>query len=80
MQLQSYQTCKIPYYIQIVSVLSIRGGGEDTRLEAKAKDTKKFEAKDQLSEDRPSRGQEQECSRLRPRTIGWQVNAKRLLG
>ena len=34
-----------------------RGGVEDTRLEAKAKDS--------LSEDRPSRGQGQECSRPR---------------
>ena len=46
--------------------LFTRGGVEDTRLEAK--DTKKSEAKDSLSEDRPSRGQEQECSRPRPRT------------
>ena len=46
-----------------------RGGVEDTRLEAKAKDTKKSEAKakDNLSEDRHSRGQGQECSRPRPR-------------
>ena len=36
------------------------GGVEDTRLEAKAKDS--------LSEDRTSRGQGQECLRLRPRT------------
>ena len=45
-----------------------RGGVEDKRLEAK--DTKKSEAKakDSLSEDRPSRGQGQECSRPRPRT------------
>ena len=43
-----------------------RGGVEDTRLEAK--DTKKSEAKDSLSEDRTSRGQGQECSRPRPRT------------
>ena len=51
-------------------VLVIRGGVEDTGLEAKAKDTKKSEAKakDSLSEDRPSRGQGQECSRPRPRT------------
>ena len=35
----------------------IRGGVEDTRLEAK--DTKKSEAKDSLSEDRHSRGQDQ---------------------
>ena len=37
-----------------------RGGVEDTRLEAKAKDS--------LSEDRHSQGQGQECSRPRPRT------------
>ena len=36
-----------------------RGGVKDTRLEAKAKDTKKSEAKDSLSEDRHSRGQGQ---------------------
>ena len=38
----------------------ISGGVEDIRLEA--------EAKDSLSEDGPSRGQGQECSRPRPRT------------
>ena len=45
---------------------SIRGGVENTRLEAK--DTKKNEAKakNSLSEDRHSRGEGQECSR--PRT------------
>ena len=43
--------------------LRTRGGVKDTRLEAKAKDTKKSEAKDNLSEDRHSRGQGQECSR-----------------
>ena len=48
----------------------IRGGVEHTRLEAKAKNTKKSEAKakDSLSEDRPSRGQGQECLRPRLRT------------
>ena len=53
------------------NVLICRGGVEDTRLEAKAKDTKKSEAKakDSLSEDKHSRGQGQECSRPRPRTI-----------
>ena len=54
------------------------GGVKDTKLEAKAKDTKKSEAKvtkksetqakDSLFEDRPSRGQGQVCSRPRPRT------------
>ena len=55
------------YNLPFVRVSS-RGGVEDTRLEAKAKDTKKSEAKakDSLSEDRHSRGQGQECSR--PRT------------
>ena len=47
---------------------SARGGVEDTRLEAKTKGTKKYEAKDSLSEDRTSRGQGQECLRPRPRT------------
>ena len=47
-----------------------RGGVENTRLEAEAKDPKKSEAKakESLSEDRPSRGQGQECSRPRLRT------------
>ena len=36
--------------------LIARGGVEDTRLEAKAKNRKKSEAKDSPSEDRPSRG------------------------
>ena len=51
-------------------VIYISGGVEDTRLEAKAKNTKKSEAKakDSFSEDRPSRGQRQECWRPRPRT------------
>ena len=55
----------------------IRGGVEGTRLEAKAKDTKKSEAKakDSLSEDRPSRGQGQECSRPRPRTKDTSASA-----
>ena len=38
-------------YVPVAS----RGGVEDTRLEAKAKDTKKSEAKDNPSEDIPSR-------------------------
>ena len=58
-----------------VSKLVIRGGVEDTRLEAK--DTKKNEAKakDSLSEDRHSRGQGQECSRPRPRTKDTSASA-----
>ena len=54
-----------------------RGGVDDTRLKAMAKNTKKSEAKAKTKicpfEDRPSRGQGhrgqgQECSRPRPRT------------
>ena len=57
-----------------ISPSATRGGVENTRLEAKAKAiyTKKIrgqaEAKDSPSEDRPTRGQGQECSRPRPRT------------
>ena len=54
-----------------------RGGVEDTRLEAKSKDTKKSEAKDSLSEDRHSRGQGQECSRPRPRTQAQVLSKKK---
>ena len=56
-------------------VIIDRGGVEDTRLEAKAKDTKKSEAKDSLSEDRHSRGQGQERSRPRPRTKDTSASA-----
>ena len=61
---------------QYHSYVTSRGGVEDTRLEAKAKDTKKFEAKakDSLSEHRTSRGQGQECSR--PRTGMLEAKAK----
>ena len=52
-----------------------RGGVEDTRLEAKTKDTKKSKAKDSLSEDRHSRGQGQECSR--PRTQAQVLSKKK---
>ena len=52
---------------------------EDTRLEAKtkAKDTKKLEAKakNSPSEDRLFRGQGQECSRPRPRTMDTSTSA-----
>ena len=59
--------------------LTNRGGVEDTRLEAKAKDTKKSEAKakDSFSEDRHSRGQGQECSRPRPRTQAQVLSKKK---
>ena len=43
-----------------------RGGVEDTRPRTQKKS--KAKAKNSLSEDRPFRGQGQECSRARPRT------------
>ena len=48
-------------------------------LEAKAKDTKKSEAKakDSLFEDRPSRGQGQECSRPRTKDMAASVLEKK---
>ena len=46
-------------------IIVIRGGVEDTRLEAKAKHTKKIRGQGQ---PKFSRGQGQECSRPRPRT------------
>ena len=62
-----------------IFILNIRGGVEDTRLEAKAKHIKKSEAKakdkDSLSEDRHSRGQGQECSRPTPRTKDTSASA-----
>ena len=65
--------------INFSSLMLTRGGVEDTRLEAKAKDTKKSEAKakDSLSEDRTSRGQGQECSRPRTRDTGASVLQKK---
>ena len=54
--------------VMVGCLVSGRVGVEDTRLEAKAKDTKKSEAKYSPSEDRLSRGQEQECSRPRSKT------------
>ena len=64
--------CNSFIYSQIYKLLT-RGGIEDTRLEAKAKDTKKSEAKDSLSEDRHSRGQGQEF--WRPRTKDTSASA-----
>ena len=56
-----------------------RGGVEDTRLEAKAKKTKKSEAKakDSLSEDKPSQGQGQKCSRPRTKETSASVLQKK---
>ena len=57
-------------------VIQSRGGVENTRLEAKAKDTKKSEAKNSSSEDRHSRGQRQKCSRPRTKDTGASVLIK----
>ena len=56
-----------------------RAGVEDTWFEAKAKDTKKSEAKakDSPSEDRHSRGQGRECSRPRTKDTNASVLKKR---
>ena len=64
-----------PGFPLATALVSTRGGVEDTRLEAKAKDTKKSKAKDSLSEGRHSRGQGQECSRPRPRTEDTSASA-----
>ena len=59
------------------NTVNSRGRVEDTRLEAKAKDTKKkSETKDSPSEDRPSSGQGQECSRPRTKDTGASVIQK----
>ena len=56
-----------PIQLGLNELVKNRGGVEDTRLEAKVRRAqKKSEAKDSLSEDRPSQGQGQECSK--PRT------------
>ena len=66
----AYLRClTLDYFDFLIFILLLfRCGVEDTRLKAKAKDTKKFEAKDSLSKERTSRGQGQQCSRPRPRT------------
>ena len=71
------------YCFVIASVSNLvltRGRVEDTRFEAKAKDTKKSEAKakDSSSEDKPSRCQGQECSRPRPRTQAQVFSKKKV--
>ena len=80
-QKHQFLTARSSFLSKLVEItagmLITRGGVEDTRLEAKAKDTKKSEAKvkDSLSEDRHSRGQGQECSRPRPRTKDTSASA-----
>ena len=57
--------------------LIIRGEVEDTKLEAQAKNTKKFEAKNSPSENRPSPSQGQECSRSRTKDTGGSILQKK---
>ena len=57
------------------NTFSIRDGVEDTRLEAK--DTKKPKAKDSPSEDRPSRGQGQECSRTQAQVFSEKIGLQK---
>ena len=45
-----------------------RGGVENTRLKPRTQKKSEAKAKDSPYEDRPSRGQGQECSKPRPRT------------
>ena len=54
--------CLSWFFEIIILIFRIRGEVKDIRLEAKAKNTKKSEAKDSPTEDRPCRGQGQECS------------------
>ena len=54
--------CLSWFFEIIILIFRIRGEVKDIRLEAKAKNTKKSEAKDSPTVDRPSRGQGQECS------------------
>ena len=52
-----------------------RGQVESRTQGSRPRTQKKSEAKDSLSEDRHSRGQGQECSRLRPRTKDTSASA-----
>ena len=58
----------------LLSTDDIRDGVEDRRLEAK--DTKKSEGKDSPTEDRPFRGEGQEC--LRPKTQAQVLSKKKV--
>ena len=53
-------------YNKVMEGVDSKGEVEDTTLKAKDTQKKRNEAKDSVSEDRPSQGQGQDCSR--PRT------------
>ena len=59
--------------------LLYRGGVQDTRLEAKKKKSE-AKAKNRLSEDRPTQGQGQECSRPRTKDTMRKCAPKKTLG
>ena len=70
----SYYTCmKLPYVLLLIPLpfTFVRGGVEDTRLEAKAKDTKKIRGQGQ-GQGQPFRGQ----TLSRPRTGMLEAKAK----
>ena len=56
-------------------LITNRGGVEDKGSRPRPRTQKKSEAKDNLSENRHSRGQGQECSRPRPRTKDTSASA-----
>ena len=58
-----------------MATIQSRGAVEETRLEAK--DTKKFMVKNSPFEDRPFRGQGQECSRPRTKNTDANVFSKK---
>ena len=62
------------------AIVPRRGGVEDTRLEAKAKDTEKIrgQGQGQLFRGRPSRGQGKERSRPRTKDTGASVFQKQI--
>ena len=68
---------------EILQRLQSVGNRVESRMQGsrpRPRTQKKSEAKDNLSEDRPSRGQGQECSRPRPRTKDTAANVLRKKG
>ena len=65
------------HFKRISNVKNTRGRVKNTRLEVKATKKSEAKAKDSPSEDRPSRDQGQECSRLRTNDTGASVLQKK---
>ena len=70
-----FNSIRLWYHKSLYTIIIIRGGVEDTRLEAKDTKNSETKAKDCLSEDRTSRGQGRKCSRPRPRTKDTSASA-----